>query len=281
MAIISPVIFGDAVNERLRTNLLADRVAFNATSLAPEILVAGHSVNLPLLNRVAQAGLVTKGTPLVPSNIAMTDRPTLIKQAGTSVRVFDVEATQIKGDVLDSMVAQVSTAMAKFIDSDLFAAARSGATLITPLASPTSVSFDELMTALTVFGDQRELSDFAGIVVSGTMLNSLIKMDEFVSVNVTFQNAQGATTNGLVVDSVAGYFLGIPVYVSNQTIDTVQGDTIFILKNWALAYILQTSVKVEIEREAKLLADDIVASVLFGTKLLDPAGLSLLKYTTP
>jgi|GEM_PF-5189754 len=232
-------------------------------------------VNLPILNRVATTALVTKGTPLVPYNVAMADRLCPIKQAATSIRVFDVESVQIKGSVVDSMVMQVADSIAKFIDTDLIGAMAAGATFVTPLGTPNEVTNDELLTAMAAFGDQRNIADFAGILCSSTMLNSFLKMNEFISVGITFQTGSGVT-NGLMVDNVAGYFLGIPVFVSNQVLDPVDGERIYIIKKNALGYILQRNVKIEIEREGKLLADDIIASVLFGTKLLETSGLSVL-----
>jgi len=275
MAIIVPTIFGNAVNDKLNVNLLAKTLAFDATSLAPEIISAGDQVNLPILNRVATTSLVTKGTPLVPYNVAMADRLCAIKQAATSIRVFDIEAVQIKGAVVDAMTVQVADSIAKFIDSDLIASAAAGATFVTPLGTPTEVTNDEILTAMAAFGDRRNVADFAGILCSSVMLNSFLKMPEFISVGITFNTGAG-TTNGLVVDNMAGYWCGIPVFVSNQVIDPTDGERIYIIKKNSLAYILQRNVKIEIEREGKLLADDIIASVLFGTKLLEPTGLSVI-----
>jgi hypothetical protein len=275
MAVIVPRIFGQAVNEKLNINLLARHLGFDATFLAPEIISAGDSVNLPILNRVANTGLVTKGIPIVPSDIAMGDRLCMIKQAATSVRVYDVEAVQIKGAVVDSMVTQVADSIAKFVDTDLIQAMATGATFVTPLGSPSAVTNDELLTAMAAFGDQRNVADFAGILCSSAILNSFLKMPEFISVGITFNTGQGVA-NGLVVDNIAGYYLGVPVYVSNQVTHPSDGERIYIIKKNALGYILQRDVQIEIEREGKLLANDIIASTLFGTKLLEASGLSVL-----
>jgi hypothetical protein len=273
--IISPVIFGNAVNEKLGINLLAKSLAFDATSLVPEILIAGNSVNLPVLNRVASVGLVTKGTAIVPSNVDMKDRLTPIKQAGTSIRVFDVEAVQIKGVVVDNMIEQCATGIAKFVDGDLISAMAADAKFITPLGTPTEVTNDELLTACSLFGDQRNISEFAGILCSSVMLNSFLKMPEFISVGITFNTERGKT-NGLIVDNCAGYWLGVPVFVSDMVVDPTDGERIFVIKRNALGYFIQRDVKIELEREGKLLATDIIASTLFGTKLLEDDGVSVI-----
>ena len=275
MAVLVPQIFGNAVNEKLGVNLLAKSLAFDATSLVPEILIAGDSINLPILNRVAVTGIVTKGVPIVPANVDMKPRLTLIKQAATSIRVYDVEAVQIKGAVVDNMVEQVATSIAKFVDGDLIDAMAADATFITPLGTPTEVTNDELLTAMACFGDSRNVADFAGVLCSSTMLNSFLKMPEFISVGITFNTQQGST-NGLVVDNCAGYYLGVPVYVSDQVVHPVDGERIYLIKRNALGYFIQRDVKIEIEREGKLLADDIIASTLFGTKLLEQDGVSVL-----
>lgn len=52
-----------------------------------------------------------------------------------------------------------------------------------------------------------------------------------------------------------------------------------VVKTGAIGYIMQKETTVEEEREAKLLATDLVASNLYAVKLLDTKGVSILKKT--
>ena len=54
---------------------------------------------------------------------------------------------------------------------------------------------------------------------------------------------------------------------------------IAIVKKGALGYIMQKETTIEEEREAKLLATDLIASNLYAVKLLDAKGVSILKKT--
>lgn len=101
-------------------------------------------------------------------------------------------------------------------------------------------------------------------------------MDAFTSVMKT----NATYGNGIVQDGIIGYWNGtIPVYVSdNGTYDDTNHKALLaIVKNDALGVVWQQEPTIEEEREAKLLADDIVASEMYATKLIDAAGVSVLK----
>ena len=52
-----------------------------------------------------------------------------------------------------------------------------------------------------------------------------------------------------------------------------------MIKKGALGYVKQQDVTIELEREAKLFANDIVASDLYATKVLDVDGVVILRKT--
>lgn len=153
MAILIPAVFSDAVNAKLDTTLRIGRVAFDATSAVSDIIQYGNTIHFPKLNRVVTASEVTKGTALTPAAIDMTDTSATVKQVAASARVYDSEAAQIKGAVLDQMVAQVAEAMAKKIDSDLVTAVDTDATYKEAVAGAEAVTSTEMIGALGCFGD--------------------------------------------------------------------------------------------------------------------------------
>lgn len=277
MALIIPSVFADAINAKLDTSLRIGRVAFDATPLVPEIGQAGDTLHFPQINRVATASNVTKGTALVPATIDMTDSAATIQWVGSSVRVYDSEAAQIKGKVMDNIVEQVATAMSKKVDGDLVVAMDTDAIYKSPVAGAAAITSAELQTALSNFGDDIDTASFAAIVINSRLLASFLSMTEFVSTNYTYQN----TANGIIVDGVVGHYIGIPVVICNNgTYDSAKAECkTYIVKVNSLGYVFQKDITVEEEREAKLLATDIVASSLYACKLIDNKGVVIARKT--
>ena len=279
MALIVPEVFADAVNAKLNASLRIGRVAFNATPDVSEAMKYGDTIHFPKLNRVVTASEVTKGTPMTPAEVDMTDMSASIKQAGASARVYDKEAAQIKGRVMDEMVRQVADAMATKVDGDLVVAMDTDAVYKHASASATAITSSELDEAMNSFGDDVDTSKFAGIIINSRLRSSFMAMDAFTNVQKTFNLAEQA--NGIVTDGVIGYYAGIPVILcDNGTYDaTAKECKTYIVKRNSLGYVFQRNIAIEEEREAKLLATDIVAHSLYATKLLDTSGVVIIRKT--
>jgi len=279
MALIVPEVFSDAVNAKLDASLRIGRVAFDATANVPEAMQYGDTIHFPKLNRVVTASEVTKGTPLTPAAVDMTDMSAPIKQVAASARVYDKEATQIKGPVMDEMVKQVADAMATKVDGDLVVTMDTDAVYKHASASATAITASELDEAMNSFGDDVDTSKFAGIVINSRLRSSFMAMDAFTNVQKTFNQAEQA--NGIVADGVIGYYAGIPVILcDNGTYDaTAKESKTYIVKRNSLGYVFQRNITIEEEREAKYLATDIIASSLYATKLLDTSGVVIIRKT--
>lgn len=278
MALIIPSVFADAINAKLDTSLRVGRLSFDATSSVSEVLNCGDSVHFPQINRVATATNITKGTALTPATIDMTDAIATVQWVGSSMRCYDSEAAQIKGTVMDSVVEQVGTAMAKRIDSDLVTAMDVDAVYKSPVADANAITSVEIQTAMANFGDDIDTDSFAGILINSRLVPSFMAMPEFVGTNYTFQQGN---TNGIVSDGVIGKYMGIDVVVcNNSTFDSAKSESkTYIVKKNALGYVFQKNITVEEEREAKELATDIVASSLYAVKLIDLKGAVICRKT--
>ena len=279
MALIIPEVFADAVNAKLNASLRIGRVAINATPDVSEAMKYGDTIHFPKLNRVVTASEVTKGTPMTPAEVDMTDMSASIKQVGASARVYDKEAAQIKGRVMDEMVRQVADAMATKVDGDLVVAMDTDAVYKHASASATAITSSELDEAMNSFGDDVDTSKFAGIIINSRLRSSFMAMDAFTNVQKTFNLAEQA--NGIVTDGVIGYYAGLPVILcDNGTYDaTAKECKTYIVKRNSLGYVFQRNIAIEEEREAKLLATDIVAHSLYATKLLDTSGVVIIRKT--
>lgn len=275
--IFIPEVFSDAVNEKLGTTLRFGSVAFDATSLVPEIMSAGETMHFPKLKRTATVQDVVKGTALTPAVIDMSDDSATIKYVGSAFRVYDSEKAQIKGAVLDNVVKQVSDAMAKKIDTDLSAAIDTDIVYKSATASATAITSAELQSAIDNFGDNVDTDSFAAIIINSKLRSAFAGMTEFVNTALTYQT----NGNGLIQNGIIGHYFGIPVIVTNNgTYDTTKAECkTYVIKKNALGYVFQKAISLEEQRNALLLATDIVASSLYSTKLLDDTGVVVCRKT--
>ena len=276
MSLVIGSVYADAVNSKLGTALKMKDIATDYTDMVSDILVYGNEVHFPTFNRLSDAEEVTKGTALVPEEVGMTDSVAKVKMTGKSVRVYDKDKVQIKGAVVDAMASQTAEVMAKKIDSDLISEMVENAVYKTAL--PGDLSVTAIDSAFDVFGDQVQNSSFSGIVAHGKFRSAIMRMDEFTKIDKSY----AVSGNGIVDDNnCIGFWNGtIPVYLSDQMWDATNSEPIMaVVKTGAIGYIMQKETTVEEEREAKLLATDLVASNLYAVKLLDPKGVSILKKT--
>ena len=276
MSLVIGSVYADAVNSKMGTALKMKDIATDYTDMVSDILVYGNEVHFPTFNRLSDAEEVTKGTALVPEEVGMSDSKAVVKQTGKSVRVYDKDKAQIKGAVVDAMASQTAEVMAKKIDSDLISEMVENAVYKTAL--PGELTVTAIDSAFDVFGDQVQHSSFSGIVAHGKFRSAIMRMDEFTKIDKSY----AVSGNGIVDDNnCIGFWNGtIPVYLSDQMWDATNSEPIMaVVKTGAIGYIMQKETTVEEEREAKLLATDLVASNLYAVKLLDTKGVSILKKT--
>ena len=277
MALFITEVFADAINEKLGVALKMGQLAVDVTNEVAEITTQGDKVHFPKYERVASVGSVTKGTALVPAEVSMSDNEATIKQTGGSIRVYDKDAKQIKGATLDNMAQQLVDAMVKDLDSSLSATMDAEATKKSPTASATAITNVELLSGFALFGDDVDYDTFSGIAINSRLLPSFLAMDEFTSVEKTYKH----DGNGLIKNGLVGFWMGIPVVVTNNgTWDSTASEVkSYMIKKGALGYVKQQHVTLEIEREGKLLANDIIVSDLYATKVMDSDGIVILRKT--
>ena len=253
------------------------QLAYDATADVADITTCGNKVAFPTFDRVAKIGVVTKGTALVPAEVSMSNNEADIMQCGGSVRVYDKDARQIKGAVQDNMAQQLADAMVQDLDASLANTIVTEGTHKVALASATAITYAEILEVLATFGDNVDYESFAGIAIHSNLLPSFLQMDAFTSREKTMVK-EG---NGLISNSIIGYFMGIPVIMSNTACydATAKEANLYAIKKGALGYVMQQTPTIELQRPSLLLATDIIASDMYATKVLDKEGIVIAKKT--
>ena len=271
-----PEIFSEAINEKLGTTLKWGSVAVDATSMVPEIKSYGDTVHFPKLKRTAVVTTPVKGTPMTPAELDMSDSTATIKYVASPFRVYDIDKAQVKGDVQNRVIEQISDAMAKQIDTDL--ATEADKTVFkTATAAVDNITSAELQSGFDNFGDNVDTDTFAAIVINPRLRSKFAGMDEFVNTNLTFQSAG----NAIVQNGVIGHYFGVPVIcTANGTYDSAKAECkTYIVKKDALGYVFQKNVTYNEAYNPLLLATDISASSLYAVKILNETGAVVLRHT--
>lgn len=272
MALIIPEVFADAVNAAMEVSLRVGKIATDYTDMVDDITNCGDTVHFPVIDRISDAGVVTKGTALVPDEVSMTDSTAEIKQVAKSVRIYDKDAVQVKGKLKDKLAEQLGQEMAKAVDADLVAAIRNEAVYKNEVDG--TITHADIDAAFDVFGDQVDNDLFAGILINYKLRSAITNMDAFTSASKTY----AAEGNGVVRDGVIGLWNGtIPVILSNNGTYAEGKAMLAVVKKDALGVVWQKQATTEEEREAKLLCVDLVANEMYATKLVHADGVSLVE----
>lgn len=278
MSIIVPEVFADAVNKTLGVSLRVGQLATDYTNLVEDITTCGDTVHFPVIDRITDAAVVTKGTPLKPDEVNMSDSTAEIKQVAKSVRIYDKDSAQIKGELKDRLAEQLGQSMAKSVDADLVNSIRTDAAFKN--SNVATLTEDEVDKTFNPFGDDIDNDSFAGILINSRLRNAFMKMDAFTNATKT-NTVEG---NGMVRDGIIGYWNGsIPIVMANNgTYDSSGKKSLLaVIKKGALGLVWQKTPSTEEERESKLLATDLVASEMYATKLIHTDGVSILEVSDP
>ncbi len=275
MSLIKPNVYAELVREKFEGRVKVLQLASDLGNI-PEFASHGETIVFPKWALISDASEMSKGTALVPEELQQTQSSATVKQVGKAIRVFDSENLTAIGNQLDEGARQTSIVMARKIDTDLIAEMMTS-DLKSATANAKAITSIELDNALQLYGDERDVDDFAGIIVNSLLIPSFMGMKEFVDA----MNTTVTTGNGLVRNGLLGFFRGIPVYVSDKgTYNGVSNECItFIIKKNALGYKMKKNIDIELEREAKLKATDIVADMMYAVKLVADDGVVIVKKT--
>lgn len=272
--LIIPSVYAGLVREKFDGKVKVAQLATNLGILKNTNV--GETVTFPKFKTIGDATEVVKGTQSAIEELTQTSSQATIKMIDKIVRVFDYDGFSGLGNQIDEASKQQAIVFARKLDKDLVAEA-----LTSPLKSATgagnAIAPSELNSGLALFGDEQDVQEMAGIVVNSLLASSFYNMQEFISGGRTDVTAN----NGIVSNGIIGYFRGIPVYMADHgTYDSTKSECVsFIIKKNALAFMEKRAIDIVEEREEKLHASDIVGSYTYACKLIDDAGVVVLRKT--
>ena len=275
MALIKPEVYAPLVREKFEGKIKIGKMAVDLGFL--KNTTVGETVTFPKWKLLSDGEDVVKGTAIGTESLDQDSSTATIKMvAPKGTMIYDMDNLTMLGNAVNEAADQHGKLIARKLDEDLIAEA-----LTSPLKSATAsanaITGAEVMTALTLYGDERDVEDFAGIVINSLLLPSFIAMDEFTSVEKTY-NANG---NGIVSGGLVGYFLGIPVVMTDKgTYDaTAQECITFIIKKNALGYMTKRDINTEEKREAEYKRTVLFSDMIYAVKLLADDGIVVVRKT--
>jgi len=276
--VIYPELFRDAVLEKLDVNLRLSALATDYSSSIFNLASEGEVINFPQVKSLDEASVYAKGESVTPQDLDMTNSQATVQLIAQSTRIFDVDLTGVRGNVLDIAVNNVAQSIARKVDSMCADTLTNDVLLKSATAGATAITESEIFSGLQLFSDQQDVQEMAGIVINPALLGDFMAFDLFVNANFTTAQAGNGviSNNGLV-----GYYRGIPLYISaNGTLsdDTTPEAKTFIIKKGALGKMFKFQ-NVETQRNSLSFSTDITASAYLATHIVDTDGIVMLKKT--
>ena len=275
MALIVPTIYADTVRAKFTGKVVVRNLAQDLGYLVNTTV--GGTVTFPVFSDITDAEDMTAVgfTTLTAVSLAQTSDAATVKQLGKAVFVKDYDNVTAIGNQIEEAANQTGIVIARGVDLDLLANAATTA-LVSHTVAKLSITPWELDAGLAMFGDEQDTEEMAGIVIHSKLIASFYDMDEFVDVTKTYNIG---APNGFMQRGIIGYYRHIPVYVSDKGITWKTSNsscTSFIVKIGALGYMEKREVNVEEERVPLQGGSNIVANLIYATKLVKADGVVMI-----
>ena len=240
----------------------------------------GETLTFPAMKYIGDAVDHVVGEAMTADQLETTTTTATIKMiAAKGINIYDYDSQVEMDNSIEKASDNQATAIARKIDADAITEALKSPLKLT-IATKDSITEEEMLSALGVYGDDRNVEDFsnAGIVIHSAFAKSFYNMDLFVSATTTTAQAE----NGIVRQDVIGTFLGIKVYLSDRCYDvTTQEPFILIIKNDSLGLIPKETPFTEVARDASRRLNTIYCSDTYALALVDDSGVVIVKKTVP
>ena len=269
--VIVPDVYAQLVRDKIAGKVKVAQFLVNLGDLHGKV---GETLTMPKWAYIGDAKDWNISTPMDVTQMKQTSTKATIKAIqAPAVKVADYDNEVELGNAIEEASNQQAIGVARKYDTDAIACALESP-LKYQLATKNTVTQDEMIAMLGLYGDDRDSADFDAIVVSSLFAKDFYKMDMFTSRERTMTK----DGNGIAVNGVIGEFLGIPVVLSDRLYDdTNQEGFILVMKKNAISIIPKESPFAEASRDAGLRQTTIYLSQFYAMALTDDTAVVVAK----
>ena len=264
-----PEVYAGLTREKIAGKVIVSQFAETDATLQGQ---PGETINVMEWRYIGDAKDHTPGVAMDTTELKQRTGSATIKMvAAPGIQIHDVDDLVAFGNQVNEGAEQQAIAMARKLDTDCIAELLTASTKGI-LAEDGKVTFDEMIEAESLFGDDFNVEDVDAIIIHSKYKASFIKMEGFVNKDLTYVT-DGA---GIQRNNVIGSFMGVPVVVTDRL---VNGDKhpIIILKKGALKVFIKEAPFVESERNAAKRLTNIYCSDFYAVKLVKDDAVVILE----
>lgn len=279
MAFYVPKIAAPYLLKEMESRLVIGKLAANISDTVEDIAWSGSEIAFPVFTRSAVASEVASKGSVTPTEIDGSSTTAPVKHIAASVKWHE-DTLRTSGRVLADMgLRDLADAMALKLDGDIMNEAISGSVLRYAAATGDKLTAADLEGGLALFGDKQNTDEFAGILIHSKLFPSVLDMSGFSSTNLTYTTQN----NGIVHGQVAGFYRGIPIFLTNNntcpTVGSASECKTIILKKGGLGYALKKSVEFRESYNNTTFYTTVTADTYAAEKVLDTDKIVLIAKT--
>ena len=273
--VIVPEVYSALVREKVKGKVKVAQFLVNLGDLHGKV---GETIHFPKWGYIGDAKDWAINTPMEVTQMKQTETSATIKAIqAPAVKVADYDNEVELGNAIEEAASQQAVAVGRKYDTDAIACALTSP-LKYQLATKNTVTQDEMIAMLGLYGDDRDSADFDAIVISSLFAPSFYKMEMFTSKNLTMTK----DGNGIAVNGEIGEFLGIPVVLSDRLYDNTNTEGfILVMKKNAISIIPKENPFAEASRDAGLRQTTIYLSQFYAMALTDDTAVVVAKTVLP
>ena len=273
--IIVPEVYAQLVREKVKGKCKVAQFLVNLGDLHGKV---GETLTMPKWGYIGDAKDWNINTPMDVTQMKQTRTTATIKAIqAPAVKVADYDNEVELGNAIEEAASQQAIAVGRKYDADAIACALTSP-LKYQLSAKNTVTQDEMIAMLGLYGDDRDSADFDAIVISSLFAPSFYKMEMFTSRERTMTK----DGNGITVNGVIGEFLGIPVVLSDRLYDNTNTEGfILVMKKNAISIIPKENPFAEASRDAGMRQSTIYLSQFYAMALTDDTAIVVAKTVLP
>ena len=273
--VIVPDVYAQLVRDKIKGKCKVAQFLVNRGDLKGKV---GETIHFEKWGYIGDGKDWQINTPMDVTQMKQTETSATIKAIqAPAVKVADYDDEVALGNAIEEASEQQAIAVGRKYDTDAIACALTSP-LKYKLSAKNTVTQDEMIAMLGLYGDDRDSADFDAIVISSLFAPSFYKMDMFTSRERTMTT----DGSGIAVNGVIGEFLGIPVVLSDRLYDNTNTEGfILVMKKNAISIIPKENPFAEVSRDASLRQSIIYLSQFYAMALTDDTAIVVAKTVLP